>query len=156
MTNRMLHLFLLAFLMLGLMFLSAGAWQGYRVASFIDGAERTVGNIVRVDVVQGSGARLTDALVRFQAASGTLIEFRTGGDSAAYQVGEQLPVLYRPESPEQARVNHLLDLWFIPFVLVVIGLGFSLLPLLYARAVWRQRQKVAFMRPPRHKPKLPP
>ena len=155
MTKRMLYIFLLAFLILGLIFLSAGVWQGYRVASFLDGAERTVGNIVQVDVVQGSGARLTDALVQFQTASGSLIEFRTGGDSAAYRVGEQLPVVYRPEYPEQARVNRLFDLWFTPFVFVLMGIGFSLLPLLYARAVWRQGHAAPVVHHPRRKPKLP-
>ncbi|KPI10207.1 Protein of unknown function DUF3592 [Actinobacteria bacterium OK074] len=105
--------------------------------SFLTDAERARGTVVDLEWRNsssssgyrkgtGSGSHEPSAypVVEFTAADGTSTTFRdsTGSNPPAYERGERVEVLYRADSPEDARINGFLSLWLLPLVFGGVGL----------------------------------
>lgn len=105
--------------------------------SFLTDAKRVRGTVVALDWREdhdgGSRkARADDSpaaypVVEFTPVDGTPRKFRdsAGSNPPAYEVGEQVEVLYRPDSPEDARIKGFLSLWLLPLIFGGIGLVFT-------------------------------
>jgi hypothetical protein len=63
-------------------------------------------------------------LVRYQPRIGQIVEFqsRMGTSSKPYQIGEPVPVIYRPDKPAAAEIDTSARLWLAPAALAAIGL----------------------------------
>ncbi|GAA2510422.1 hypothetical protein GCM10010406_53490 [Streptomyces thermolineatus] len=102
--------------------------------SFLRDAERAPGKVVALewrDEHLGTSRRnRTDdrpsayPVVEFTSADGTHRTFRssTGSNPPAYEEGERVEVLYRADSPEDARIDGFLSLWLLPMIFGGIGL----------------------------------
>ncbi|WLW54042.1 DUF3592 domain-containing protein [Streptomyces sp. YU58] len=69
-------------------------------------------------------------VVEFTSADGTHRTFRssTGSNPPSYDEGDQVEVLYRADSPEDAEINGFASLWLLPLIfgglgLVIAGIG---------------------------------
>lgn len=112
---------------------------------FLDNVVSAPGEVVR-NVRQGTGKSGARPVVRFQADDGQFIEFTApiGNSPPQFDVGEAVTVVYPPGQPEEAKIDHWLQLWFGPllsgfFVLVFGGIGIGFLtPFLLqrSRAAW--------------------
>lgn len=109
-------------------YLFVDAWQ------FTAGAERTQGVVTELvwQARTGRGARRRSVgtahpVVRFQTADGAVIEFRSrvGSSPPSYQVGDEVPVLYRPENPRDARIESFVDLYLAGTILGGIAVVFG-------------------------------
>jgi hypothetical protein len=63
-------------------------------------------------------------VVEFTSADGTQRKFEdsTGSKPPAYEVGERVEVLYRADSPEDAKINSFSSLWLLPLIFGGLGL----------------------------------
>ena len=63
-------------------------------------------------------------LVRFHPAGASPIEFqsRMGSNSKPFQIGEPVPVFYRPDKPELAEIASVPRLWLAPIVITGMAL----------------------------------
>ncbi|MGK5543184.1 DUF3592 domain-containing protein [Streptomyces sp. URMC 127] len=105
--------------------------------SFLTDAERAPGTVVALDWQEdyGGGSRKARSddppaahpVVEFTPAGGTPRKFRdsAGSNPPSYEVGEQVEVLYRPDSPGDARINGFASLWLLPLIFGGIGLVFT-------------------------------
>lgn len=122
----------------GALFLVVGLILAGVSVSFLANAERAQGTVValewRNDDHDGASRkrRVNDGpvaypVVEFTSAGGTQREFQgsTGSSPPSYEVGERVEVLYRPDSPEDARINGFASLWLLPLVFGGIGLLFA-------------------------------
>ena len=48
-----------------------------------------------------------------------------GGGKTSYAVGQELPLLYHPQDPEDARIHSFKHLWLFPTVIGTLGLAFA-------------------------------
>ncbi|MFJ4526665.1 DUF3592 domain-containing protein [Streptomyces sp. NPDC088810] len=106
-------------------------------ASFLADAERVRGTVVALEWRDDHSEvsrrkRVADGpvaypVVEFTAADGTRRTFRdsTGSNPPAYERGERVEVLYRADSPEDARINGFASLWLLPLIFGGIGLVFA-------------------------------
>jgi archaellum component FlaG (FlaF/FlaG flagellin family) len=110
--------------------LLVGLYQGYKTKTFIDSAKRTTGTVVAhvqeddvyytvVDYMNESGKEF-----RFKSTLGTMYK--------KFSVGDTLQVLYSPHDPTDARVDNLINLWFLPIVFVLIGIIPTLVGLVWS------------------------
>ena len=118
----------------GAVFLVVGLILAGVSVSFLADAERAQGRVVALewrDDVGGSSRRTRDndqpaayPVVEFTSADGTPRTFRgsTGSNPPSYEKGERVEVLYRADSPEDARINGFASLWLLPLVFGGIGL----------------------------------
>ncbi|MFD7816117.1 DUF3592 domain-containing protein [Streptomyces sp. NPDC059785] len=102
--------------------------------SYLTDAKRADGTVVALDwrTDHSSSSRRTRAhdepaaypVVEFTPAGGTSLQFRdsTGSNPPSYEVGEQVEVLYRADSPEDAKINGFASLWLAPIIFGGIGL----------------------------------
>lgn len=81
-----------------------------------------------VVVDQRRATRGARPVVEFTAADGKTVRFvgATLSSPPSFHVGEQVPVLYRPATPEQARIGTFSELWLLPVILGCVGVGFLL------------------------------
>jgi hypothetical protein len=89
--------------------------------SFEQHARRAAGHVVSLEPSQGSDRSLTYLpIVQFTAEDGRTIEFSSGVSSnpPAYDVGEEVSVLYDPAKPTDAKID---AFWQVHFVTVVLG-----------------------------------
>ncbi|KJY41556.1 hypothetical protein VR41_12085 [Streptomyces sp. NRRL B-1568] len=105
--------------------------------SFLTDAKRAPGTVVALDWREDpdGGSRTGHAddapaaypVIEFTSADGTPRRFRdsAGSNPPSYKVGEQVEVLYRPNSPEDARIKGFLSLWLLPLIFGGIGLVFT-------------------------------
>ncbi|MEV6591197.1 DUF3592 domain-containing protein [Streptomyces acidicola] len=103
--------------------------------SFLTDAERARGSVVALEwrnddhsgasrKTRGNDKPSAYPVVEFTSADGTPREFRdsTGSNPPSYEVGEQVEVLYRADSPEDARINGFASLWLLPLIFGGLGL----------------------------------
>jgi len=81
-------------------------------------------------------------VVEFTSADGVRRKFRdsTGSNPPAYDEGEQVEVLYRADSPEDARINGFASLWLLPLIFGGIGLVTAGIGTAVALTMRRRRQ----------------
>jgi hypothetical protein len=67
------------------------------------------------------------AVVRYTPPNGDSITFASSLSSShpSYKVGDTVPGLYVPNQPRTARIDDFGSLWFLPLLLGVIGLAFT-------------------------------
>lgn len=102
--------------------------------SFLADSERAKGTVVALKWgpgisdtsrrSRGSDEPVAYPVVEFTSADGTPRTFRssTGSNPPSYDQGEQVEVLYRTGSPEDARINGFASLWLLPLIFGGIGL----------------------------------
>ncbi|MER7397197.1 DUF3592 domain-containing protein [Streptomyces sp. NPDC000151] len=121
----------------GTLFLIIGLILAGVTVSFLTDAERARGTVValewRNDHSGASRKRQVNnkpaayPVVDFTSADGTPRTFRssTGSNPPSYEEGERVQVLYRADSPEDARINGFASLWLLPLIFGGIGLLFA-------------------------------
>ncbi|MER5257052.1 DUF3592 domain-containing protein [Streptomyces sp. NPDC002855] len=124
----------IGFLAFGALFLVVGLVLAGKSVAFQSDAERAPGTVVALEWRNdSSGAsrkqRENDEpaaypVVEFTSADGTPRTFRssTGTNPPAYEEGEKVEVLYRADSPEDARIKGFASLWLLPLIFGGIGL----------------------------------
>lgn len=118
----------------GALFLVVGLILAGVSVSFLATAERAPGTVValewRNDHDGVSRKKREDdrpaayPVVEFTSADGTQRTFQdsTGSNPPAYEEGERVEVLYRADSPEDARIKGFTSLWLLPLIFGGIGL----------------------------------
>lgn len=124
----------------GTVFLVVGLILAGMSVSFLADAERARGTVVELEWRSDDNGASRKArennrpvaypVVEFTSADGTSRTFRssTGSNPPSYEEGEQVEVLYRADSPEDARINGFASLWLLPLIfggigLVIAGIG---------------------------------
>ncbi|WP_443051450.1 DUF3592 domain-containing protein [Streptomyces sp. NBC_00234] len=102
--------------------------------SFLANAERAPGTVVSLEwrnddngvsrKKRGNDKPAAYPVVEFTSADGTPRTFRssTGSNPPSYEEGERVEVLYRANSPEDARIKGFASLWLLPLIFGGIGL----------------------------------
>ncbi|MEY9988749.1 hypothetical protein ABIE67_000781 [Streptomyces sp. V4I8] len=118
----------------GAVFLVVGLVLAGVSVSFLADAERAPGTVVALEWRNddsGASRKATQndkpaayPVVEFTSADGTPRTFRssTGSNPPSYEKGERVEVLYRADSPENARINGFASLWLLPLIFGGIGL----------------------------------
>ncbi|MFJ9821342.1 DUF3592 domain-containing protein [Streptomyces sp. NPDC101151] len=134
----------------GALFLVIGLILAGVSVSFLADAERARGTVVALEWRNdhsgvGREKRVKDKpvaypVVKFTPADGTPRTFRdsTGSNPPAYEEGEQVEVLYRADSPEDARINGFASLWLLPLIFGGIGLVIAGIGTVFALAMRRR------------------
>ncbi len=70
-------------------------------------------------------------VIRFGTQDGRTVEFESNMYTPVrYEVGKQVPVVYRPSKPEQAILDTALGTWLIPTAFLVVGVVLIVLGLI--------------------------
>ncbi|GDY68621.1 hypothetical protein SAV14893_080140 [Streptomyces avermitilis] len=121
----------------GALFLVVGLILAGVSVSFLANAERARGTVVALEWRNDHNGvsrknRENDEpvaypVVEFTSADGTQRSFRssTGSNPPSYEEGERVEVLYRADSPEDARIKGFASLWLLPLIFGGIGLGIA-------------------------------
>ncbi|HEY7349635.1 MAG TPA: DUF3592 domain-containing protein [Ktedonobacterales bacterium] len=78
------------------------------------------GSIVSCPRPKSSSSACTPTVV-FKTASGETITFTDSVNSSGFAVGQQQPIAYDPDHPQDARIASFLTLWFVPTLLLGLG-----------------------------------
>jgi hypothetical protein len=92
-------------------------------ASELAGAQHTRGTVFALSgTVRGFAP-----VVQFTLPSGGTTLFTAGVESnpPAYQVGEQVPMVYPPDEPEHALIDSFWQVWFYAAVFALIGVALT-------------------------------
>ncbi|SFX60774.1 DUF3592 domain-containing protein [Streptomyces atratus] len=123
-----------ALIAFGTLFLVIGLVLAGLSVAFLADAERAPGTVVALEWRNDhNGAsrkkRENDKpsaypVVEFTSADGTARTFRssTGSNPPSYERGERVEVLYRADSPEDARIDGFASLWLLPLIFGGVGL----------------------------------
>ncbi|MGW6057490.1 DUF3592 domain-containing protein [Streptomyces sp. NPDC055189] len=116
----------------GTLFLAIGLILTGVSVSYLANGERARGTVVSMEWRSdgGSGKRRANdgptayPVVQFTAAGGKSRTFEgsTGSNPPAYDLMEKVEVLYRADSPQDARINSFISLWLLPLIFGGIGL----------------------------------
>lgn len=136
--NKVLPILLLS---AGLLMTGINAALVVRKLWRIKKSTKTTGMVMNVEVSQGmqqldySSTRNTlfKPTVRFQTADGRIIDYTPNMSSSwsNRHVGENVPVYYDPQQPEEPIVGKLYNLWFPHFLFGIVGGGFLLIGTLF-------------------------
>ncbi|WP_409062537.1 DUF3592 domain-containing protein [Streptomyces sp. SYP-A7185] len=108
--------------------------------SFLTDAERAKGTVVSLEwrtdhsgssrKTRGNDGPVAYPVVEFTSADGKPRTFESsmGSNPPSYDQGERVDVLYRADSPEDARIDGFVSLWLLPLIfggigLIIIGAG---------------------------------
>ena len=122
-----------------------GVYAGYISWKLQTQGVTTTGNVVRLEESSSSegGCCVYSPVIEFDA-NGRTYSFE--GDNAshppAYDIGEQVPVIYDPADPDTAQINKILERWLFP-VLIIPAMCFGALILnFFMWRAWRRGDTV--------------
>lgn len=106
-----------------------GAWAlSQRTLDFKANAVATTGEVIdferETSTSDGKRKTMYRPVVRFTTENGQAIEFAggTSSSSPSYERGEQVKVLYRKGTPEDARIDSFMENWLGPLIVGLFGL----------------------------------
>lgn len=140
---KVLNMIKLILLPFGICLMAGALFWYLSISGFVAEAERAEGKVI--ELLRRTDSSTYAPVVSFITKNGESIEFvsSTGSNPPSYSVGETVPVLYAPASPQNARIDGILSLWAGPMILGGIGIGFSSLAfsmLLVGRVGTRRKQ----------------
>ncbi len=106
-----------------LFFLAFAAWGGFHAYSswqLVNEGESTTGTVVQMEESRSDeGGTVYSPVIEFMA-HGQTYSFESGNasDPPEYEVGDEVRVLYDPETPEGARIESFAELWLMPIILI--------------------------------------
>jgi len=118
-----------------------GAYAAYISWKLEQTGETVTGTVVRLEESDSSegGCCVYSPVIKF-AANGQTFSFETGNASypPAYEVGEEVSVLYDPGDPNTAQINKWSERWLFPIIIIPAMLLTALiLNFFMIRSFWR-------------------
>ncbi len=122
-----------------------GAYAGYISWQLEQNGETTSGTVVRLEESTDGdgGCCVYSPFIEFEANGET---FSFEGDNAsyppAYEVGEEVSVLYDPSNPKTAQINKWTERWLMPIILIPAMVFAALLVNFFMIRAWRRGEYV--------------
>lgn len=110
-----------------------GAFLWYQsTVTFLDEALEVPGVVSDLVYSRSGDSNSYYPVVRFEDSLGRMVEFRSssGSNPPSYDRGDEVSVFYRPEEPENARIDGLFSLWGGALVLGILGVAFAMVGIL--------------------------
>ena len=115
-------------LLIGVFSLAVAGFFGEKTFRVVQGGLRAEAEVVGLDRRQSSrpNSYVYAPVFRFTAQDGQAYEVRSSvaSNPPAHALGDRVPVVYRPEAPEDAVLDSFLELWSISLIAGSIGLVF--------------------------------
>lgn len=119
-----------------------GAYAGYISWRLEQEGVTTTGTVVRLeesDSAEG-GCCVYSPVIEFTANDDRTYTFEgdTASDPPAYDVGEEVNVLYDPNDPDTAQINKWTERWLFPMIIIpAMILAAIVVNIVMIRAIWR-------------------
>lgn len=132
------------FAMVGFLMLLGGGLWAHSTSTFIDDAGSAQGEVIELVARRSSDSTTYAPRYRFvvEGQQAYTVISSSSSSPPAYDVGEQVKVLYDPENPTDAKIDSFMGLWFGPVLIIGMGLVFSLIAVIPAFMFWRRRNDV--------------
>jgi len=118
-----------------------GAYAGYTSWKLEQNGEVTTGSVVRLEESDSSdgGCCVYSPVIEFVANGETYsFESNNASDPPAYDVGEEVSILYDPADPDTAQINKWSERWLFPIIIIPVMLLTDLvLNFFLIRSFWR-------------------
>ncbi len=148
-----MRLFILVF---GLVGLGMGVGEFFilkNLFEFRSQAQVVTGEVTGYASSRGSkGGTMYTPLVQYRIPApegGSGARFEISGNvrssSRGYDIGERVPVLYLPETPEQGRIDSFTEQWFLPLIFGIFSTIFGGIALAFLAAEVRKRRMHAWL-----------
>jgi hypothetical protein len=121
---------------LGLLYFSKNSFVSSQ--QFVKNSITASGTVI--DIIQQTNTNHTNGSINytyapkvsFTANDGKAYTFipSTSGSSSSYHDGERVEILYNPLNPYDANIDSFWDIWGLPIILLVMGIGFSIIGVL--------------------------
>ncbi len=117
---------------LGLICLPSAFYSIYSIRNFLATSLKAEGEIVEIVVTYsiGKGRYTYSPKVSFVDQSGKQVTFvsdASRGFHSQFDIGEKVPILYDPSTPEHAKINKFFDIWLVTIILSFTGFMFTFL-----------------------------
>ena len=122
-----------------------GVYAGYVSWTLEQGGESTTGNVVQLEESNSSegGCCVYSPVIEFTARGQTYsFESDNASDPPAYSVGEEVPILYDPASPETAQINSFFERWVFPIIIISAMIFAALILNFFMIRSWRRGETI--------------
>lgn len=107
------------FMVMGLLFFGIGLFVVIDTQHFLQRATAaTTAVVVECDRTEKGACTPT---LQFKTPSGETITVTSSVSSTAFEVGQQMPVVYDPHHPQEARMSSWFALWLFPSIFLGVG-----------------------------------
>ena len=100
-----------------------GAYAGYVSWKLDSEGEKTTGKVIRLEESNDSesGCCVYSPVIEFEANGQTFtFEGDNASDPPAYDVGEEVNVIYDPKDPDTAQINKWTERWLFPIIIIPV------------------------------------
>lgn len=125
-----------------------GAVASYQSANrFLEEAVSATGVVVALEEQRGDGTVSYHPVVVFLDENKKTVRFTSsvGSSPAAYRKAEQVPVLYLPGQPEDARIDSFFEHWGASLIMSILGAPFFLIGLSIVLFGMRKKRKQDYL-----------
>jgi len=125
------------FVIIGVVLVCVGLYFYNKVEKIRENGVKTEGTIIRYEQRGTMTLNMKDMyivpIVKFQTAVGQEIVVEGKVDNTSIlqnlcESGDQVEIIYDPQNPNHAVINTFAELWFVPLLTWVIGIGFIFVP----------------------------
>lgn len=115
----------LLFFLIGIGVVISGIFATLKARRQLAGSAKATGKIVDFGRIQGKSGYLYCPQVVFQIPNGQTVKFQSevGSQPPAYNIGQQVQVVYQITNPNKAEIDSAMALWFVPGCMSLMGLA---------------------------------
>jgi len=145
MAFRILDLAARLLMALGVGCLLLAGYLAWRTLLFSPDTERATGEVVSYRAIPDGDDTRYRPRIRFKTVTGEIVtvEGQFFTTTQRFAIGTQVPMLYKPQRPNEARVALFIDNWIGPCIAAAVGLAGLIGGLLVRRSVRRELAKSA-------------
>ncbi len=119
----------IVFIIIGVLALLIGAWQGLQTRKFLARAVAVTGHVVTVPGQESATMSSAHPMIAFTAQDGTTVRYRQDG-MGARPIGAAVDLRYDPSAPaDTATVAGFWTTWFPVVGPLILGVAFIIVPL---------------------------
>ena len=141
-------LFILPFVVIGLIFVAIGAVTGWSTWNSLASAQRVEGKVIELVRTESRGRTGKGGTVSSKPGFAPLVQYQVDGttyriqghvssSTPSYAVGEGVVILYSPDNPAEGRIDSFTEKWLVPIIFGGSGLLFTLIGF---GMLWRRRR----------------
>lgn len=111
---------------IGIVVVVTGIFAIIKIRRQLAGSSKAIGKVIAFGRISGQRGYLYCPQVEFVIPNGQTINFQSevGSQPPAYNVGQTVQVVYQMANPNKAEIDSVMELWFTPGCMSLMGLLF--------------------------------
>lgn len=137
------------FLLVGISFTVVSAFNFLNTLNLLSNSHKTLGKIVGINEErQSKGGYMYSPLIKYKSGTGDEYVYSSATKTgySSYKIGQEVELIYDKNNPQNARINSILDIWFLTILMGVLGSVITITGVILLSTTLKKRRQTEYLK----------